>query len=416
MTTTDFVEAAIKPSAIPTTDVSLFSANRSVGINANELYSRISEAAFGVLRYDCKWENVETALGVYNFTEVDSIVNLSRAQGLVVQLIFGYGDVLYTATNKSPARTAPQLTAWRNFITAAVTRYAAFDDVHYEVYNEPDNNPYWDSAPNASEYATLLSNAVTAIRAVKPNAIIISGGLSKPNASNVAYANTVYASGALASVNGFGMHFYQGAISSELVWRDIARVKAQAASFGLPTYATEWGYSGTDMSNDYTAGGTQSQLRQASKLVRMTITGWVFDLPLNVVYNIRNTGASLTDKESNFGIFHWNSTEKTAYGALKYLLNLAKNNTVTKLPPTASGSIPSLGRMVINRATDSVTAVWAIEKFTPTVIRVPLGLVVHDMVGAVATPMATSDANYYQISQDSGPLYIYSTRAQAETL
>jgi hypothetical protein len=52
----------------------------------------------------------------------------------------------------------------------------------YEIWNEPDDTPFWIPTPDASRYDELYLQARDAIAAVDPTARVIVGGLTHPDA------------------------------------------------------------------------------------------------------------------------------------------------------------------------------------------------------------------------------------------
>jgi hypothetical protein len=67
----------------------------------------------------------------------------------------------------------PALSAWTSNVVRYVERYqhAAW---LFEVGNEPQHDVYFDGTPQ--EYITLMSNACAAVKAVSPDAMVVSGG------------------------------------------------------------------------------------------------------------------------------------------------------------------------------------------------------------------------------------------------
>jgi hypothetical protein len=71
------------------------------------------------------------------------------------------------------------LSAFGDFVGQLAQEQKGFVDA-YEIGNEPnlDASYGWTISPNAADYATLLCQAYTNIKAVDPNAIIVSAGLA----------------------------------------------------------------------------------------------------------------------------------------------------------------------------------------------------------------------------------------------
>lgn len=135
------------------------------------------------IRIDMSWTNIESIKGVYNWDAagVEDLVNALYAVGINVLPSLNYGNALYTGEwNVPPTISTEAMTAWVNFVKAAVTHFK--DRIKaWEVWNEPNASLFWKTPtayypPNidrALEYMPLLKATHQAIKEVDPTAIVV---------------------------------------------------------------------------------------------------------------------------------------------------------------------------------------------------------------------------------------------------
>lgn len=99
-------------------------------------------------------------------------------------------------------------------MTALATRYKG-KVAAYEIWNEPNLNYEWGSqTPDPAAYTAMLKTAYTAIKAVDPEALVITGGLSttgggSPTAyGDLEFLQGMYDAGAKGYFDAFGSHPY----------------------------------------------------------------------------------------------------------------------------------------------------------------------------------------------------------------
>ncbi len=75
--------------------------------------------------------------------------------------------------------------------------------VGYEVWNEPDDAPYWPGGPNPAAYAAMLKAAYPAFKAGDPSALVVTGGMV---ANDYDFLEALYANGAKGHFDAVGIH------------------------------------------------------------------------------------------------------------------------------------------------------------------------------------------------------------------
>ena len=151
-------------------------------LTAEELAAELDvarDAGARWLRFDVNWDVVQAGgPDSWAWEPFDRIVEGARARGLKV-----LGTIWYTPAwarpQDTPVHRPPTEPAdYGRFAAAVAERYGPLGVHHWEIWNEPNIPHAWAGGVSAKEYGLLLRAAATAIRAVDPQARIVSGGLS----------------------------------------------------------------------------------------------------------------------------------------------------------------------------------------------------------------------------------------------
>jgi hypothetical protein len=150
-----------------------------------------------------------------DWAPLDQVVQAVEAAGMSADLIID--------NTPSWARTAAANEDWGEPSSASVyatfagqvaAHYGPMGVKAYEIWNEENNQAFWYPAPNPSLYTAMLKDAYTAIKAVEPSSIVISGGLapetddSSGDIAPIEYLQDMYADGAQGSFDALGDHAY----------------------------------------------------------------------------------------------------------------------------------------------------------------------------------------------------------------
>jgi len=241
---------------------------------ANREIGAMRVRGHGVLNDDM---GIYKSAGSYDWTKFDTYLNAIVSAGMrpIMELDFMPTALSTSGNSRNPPK---DYTAYKNFIQAivqhCVDKYGATDvgQWYWEVWNEPDYVPgFWTGT--MADYYTLYDNAVAAITAVLPNALV--GGPATTQSgpiqaflqhcrtagTRVTFASShVYPGGAAAgaSANGNGLLSDNNARVNGI--KNAGYTTAQVKSFN-----TEWNssYSGqgggtgdvvTSMDNHWNAG------------------------------------------------------------------------------------------------------------------------------------------------------------------
>jgi hypothetical protein len=156
----------------------------------------VKEAGFRWVKQEFAWREIEGAgPGVFNWANPDRLMDQIDAYGLNV--IARVGVQPEWAGGSYPEIGPPDnYQDFANFLTALATRYKGRIDA-YQIWNEPNLAREWGNRlPNPVEYTRLLKVAYQAIKAVDPNAYVISAGLAPTTRWDaVAMPDTVFIQG-----------------------------------------------------------------------------------------------------------------------------------------------------------------------------------------------------------------------------
>jgi hypothetical protein len=187
--------------------------------------SKQASIGIGLIRQTFHWKDIETAPGVYNWSQYDAYMAATASHGIsVLPILF-----------EPPAFRAPQAARGtyppRNFADigafgAAVARrygpngsfWAQYPSVPrvpttaYQIWNEPNLRAYWPAGQSAKGYAKLLKAAAAGIRAVDPRAEIVTAGLPDSKLSKpldvYSYVRTLLAAHAGSSFTTLALNPY----------------------------------------------------------------------------------------------------------------------------------------------------------------------------------------------------------------
>ena len=273
---------------------------------------RYRDGGFGIMRSDFAWQDVERTPGQYDFRGYDAQLAQLEPLGVRPLWILDYTNAHYD--DNQPPHTPEGLRAFADFARAAAAHYRNCG-VIWEIWNEPNEPNFWQTGPNADQYAALVKAAVPAIRASDPSAVILAGSFSK---FDLSYEAAFLKDRPLGGVTALSVHPYRDG-PPETVIQDYAKLRALIARYTpagqrpLPIVCSEWGYT--------TANGQTSEADQARYLTRAYLTNLLCGVNLTVNYNWQNDGSNPDSEENRYGILREDLTPKPAYLALAALLN-----------------------------------------------------------------------------------------------
>ncbi len=141
------------------------------------------------LRGDTDWLGVQPTPTEWHWERTDETIALLDCYGAQLQNLVAYGGREWTKSEetlrlikergdeKVQWRYPPRLDAWRPWVRAQAQRYKG-KIRYYEIWNEPDIS-FWKGTPE--QYLELLKASYEEIKAVDPDAIVMTGGFTSVN-------------------------------------------------------------------------------------------------------------------------------------------------------------------------------------------------------------------------------------------
>jgi hypothetical protein len=194
------------------------------------------------VRVDADWKSIESSPGGWNWRFTDRVVDAARARGIHILLVTTYTPDWARdgrCTNSMYCPPADPGT-FADFVFATVSRYSPVGVHSYEIWNEPNWDPWWVSGPNAAAYVALLRPAYLKAHQADRWATVVTGGLAphgdlartpdEPR-SPVNFLKAMYAAGAQGYFDAFGIHPYpplpHPALSGTLGWNALLQIQTE---------------------------------------------------------------------------------------------------------------------------------------------------------------------------------------------
>jgi len=156
----------------------------------------VKEAGFRWVKQEFPWREIEGAgPGIYDWSYSDRLMDQVDAHKL--KIIARVGVQPAWAGGNYPDISPPEdYQNFMNFLGVLVSRYQGRVDA-YQIWNEPNLSREWGGRPpNPAEYAEMLKMAYQTVKAIDPNAIVISAGLAPTTRwDDVAMPDTVFIQG-----------------------------------------------------------------------------------------------------------------------------------------------------------------------------------------------------------------------------
>jgi cellulase (glycosyl hydrolase family 5) len=142
----------------------------------------VRQAGFNWIKHQVEWQEIETAPGQYNWSELDATVNLAAADGLKVLLSVQHAPTFYRGPTSGLTPSDPS--TFRSFMQVLSSRYAGKVQV-YEIWNEQNLSREMGSGNvDPSNYLPLLEAGYNGVKAGDSSALALLGAPS-PTGANI---------------------------------------------------------------------------------------------------------------------------------------------------------------------------------------------------------------------------------------
>ncbi|HXH28319.1 MAG TPA: hypothetical protein VNL37_04700 [Candidatus Polarisedimenticolia bacterium] len=160
------------------------------------------------VRIRAPWSLLEHEAGVYDWSEVDRIVDpYRRANFVVILCLYGTSPAV-SPDGALPSADRPEvLKGWLDLLRAAAQHFKGRVR-YYEVWDEPNREAGWP-ASRVDQYAYVLKNSSVTIRSTDPGALVVEGGLAVGNASlgaDLAWQEALYGQDISTYVDVLALH------------------------------------------------------------------------------------------------------------------------------------------------------------------------------------------------------------------
>jgi len=297
----------------------------------------MQQAGAKVLRFDIDWQSIQAdGPASYNWSAQDAVVHDAPARGISI-----IGTIAYTPTWARPSSTdafnPPTHTSdYANFCAASARHYGPMGVHAFEVWNEPNISGFWKPAPDVVRYTQMLKGCYTAIKAVDPSDIVITGGTApagfydnsgSPTTVNaINWLAGIYANGGQGYFDAVGHHPYTfpyvpSTVANWSAWYQMADTSPSLRSVMIAhgdgnkqIWATEWG----TPTNGPTGSGYVSEAAQAAQIGEAYALWKTYPWagPL-CYYNFVDDGTTTDTIENFFGLIRNDWTLKPGYTAYK---------------------------------------------------------------------------------------------------
>ncbi|MFI7401657.1 cellulase family glycosylhydrolase [Streptomyces sp. NPDC049541] len=301
------------------------------------------------LRVDLSWRTIQPdSPSQYLWERFDRVVDAARAHGLDVLPTISYTPRWAADPNcASTSQTCPPADNGRfaEFARQASERYAPMGVHTWEIWNEPNIKPFWQTGPDAGRYAALLTTTAPAIRSADPGAYLLLGGLaavdtipSRQYVSHKTFLAELGRLGALKQVDAISYHPYTYPLlpstktATGTRFEDIDRTKdnlvailARYGERGMPIWLTETGaptWSQGKAADTTSAQGTAHVTpRLQAEIASDTVTAAAAIPSVDVVfwfsYQDVAPESATSRKSQHYGLTYHDGRRKPAFDALK---------------------------------------------------------------------------------------------------
>lgn len=299
-------------------------------------------------RVEISWAETESIQGQYSAPDyVVGRIEAIRRSGRSVILLLDYSNPIYTGGVFNAPTTTQAITAYCNFVAWVAKKWFG-DDVWYEVYNEPNNPGFWVGAPQPVQYACLLKPAINAIKAVKPNAKVITAGIGEVAMDNGAVSfmgavNSTVGADDMAKLAAHTLHPYNPGIP-ETIFDYIDAYRAGVPCAGQ-IGVTEWGYPSQWINNNETT--------RSIYVARMICCSIMAQLKFMTIYNLKDRGTGGTIEET-FGLHDYWLKPKGAALTMKRIMDAMAGTVSYDAEKLPSG----VYRIIFRKADGSVVKLF----------------------------------------------------------
>jgi len=305
-----------------------------------------------------------------------------------------------------PWMVMPKLDEWSRAVEAIVARYKERGIHVWEIWNEPNIEPFWSPKPDASEYYQVLAASYAAIKKADPQATVLGCALAGPHGLThrppYEFVEEVLKLDGGKVMDAISIHPYRQPRSPEEsdYLGDLQAISDLTAKYGrqLPVWITEVGWP-----ND--TGGV-SEVWATKMLPRAYLLALAAGVKNIAWYDYHDDGQDPSYLEHNCGLLLYDLTPKPAYFAYRTMATELAGMKFEREAPAGPGAT-----VLVFAAGERRTAVaWSHRKDTALALRVgdmkeidrPKGAMAR--TGKVEFRLASTHAALLAAARKGGPV------------
>lgn len=266
----------------------------------------MAKAGVKILRIPFYMYLTQFTQGVYTLDTMDYIVDKALSYDIQILALMAFHESTNWSNgghgNESGWPVLPNYYAdWISYIG---THYGSKIN-YFELGNEPDVTGFWLPAVNIPAYTAAMITGYQALKAVRPDATLLSAGFTGISPRTTDGVNAIYDNGGKDYFDALGLHLYVGGTTNGPPNFDMVdqcrAIMDENGDTDKPIIITEIGY------YTGTATGARSELVQADyvkQLYDKIITGEYQEIPFLCWFDIKDMGTTLSNSENNYGLIH----------------------------------------------------------------------------------------------------------------
>ncbi len=313
--------------------------DRKMWNDTEEAYRLTGELGVKHARVQTGWCRCEREPGIFDFAWLDRIVDKLLSQGVQPWFNLGYGNIHHTGATEpdavgwAPIHSESEKTAWTAYVAALVQHFRG-RVTHYEIWNEPDINPFWIGGPDPLKYMALVKLTAAVIRRHDPAARIIGGATA--GGTNLMQVECYLKEGLADLIDVYSYHRYH--VHPELHRADeVAALRASLNAHGgghIQLWQAESGCPSVPSATQALANVPVSEELQARVLARSLLSDLIHGLDYTSYFHLsdfkfyyRN---GFCEKPNFFGLLTFDDPPrcKSAYRVMQNICALFDDDTI----------------------------------------------------------------------------------------
>lgn len=275
------------------------------------------------IRDGVDWAKIERTKGALSEERSNQFIPELEKNDINLILTLLFNNNLYSGIDASKVPDSTKYGPKTKHEFDGFANYSAFLAKKYphirifQIWNEPFGNGFWKPEKSPEDYTYMMQIAAHEIWKERPDAAISGGSLG---ASEIDFLKTMAANDGYSYFDSVSYHIY--------IYPQLADDRYEAATLGFvnkmnmelggwkPLGVTETGWP-TQLGE---RGVTVEQ--QAIETVKQYVHSAVQGLKYNTIYDFRNDGRDINNREHNFGVVDKDFNAKPAAISSKYLLEM----------------------------------------------------------------------------------------------